>query len=457
MNTWHGISIALVVLGSSCGDEPKPKVQPVHTEVAPAPEPTALPIKDTEDAAPEAQQIDWKTVFPSELVSEVAPPPLDALDLEAVEANRTRLNEILATDLVSDRAWVKNLQRRLSLRPHDAELRFQLGEFYYQKELPNLAELEFLTLLAEDDGFGMAHKLLADIYRQAGNHGRATWHARRAHRDIPADSTVMFLWGWTLRDSGDIEAATAVAEAGLAINPNDARVLVLLAMLRADDERYEEAIELARRGVAIDPDHLRGHSVLGQSLSALGREDEAEVEMQLHRRLLLLNSAKLLHRDPPLSESERAAALAHYHQLVGRMDLAREELARSFELEPDNPAARVIEARMAVHEGDEAHAKDLLESVLVKHSGDPRATRALANLLATAIDESLRDYERAMNMAGSLLGRGGANDFEINYTLGVAEAALGFDMAAKRHLKAALLVETTNPFALEALAALEGK
>lgn len=452
MDTWRGISLALVVLGSGCGSGQAPKEAPQPEAAEQLVEPLAGAAGTVQEPA---DMPSWRSVFISEQIAEVGPPAVDELDESAVEANRARLDEILTKDLASDRAWVKNLQRRLSLRPHDAELRFQLGEFYYQKELPNLAELEFLTLLADDEHFGMAHKLLADIYRQAGNHGRAIWHARRAHRDIPEDSTVMFLWGWTLRDGGDLETATAVAEAGLEINPDDPRVLVLLAMLRADDERYLESIELARRGVTIDPDHLRGHSVLAQSLSALGREEEAAQELELHRRLLLLNSAKLLHRDPPLSESERAAALAHYHQLVGRMDLAREELARSFELAPDNPAARVIEARMAVHEGDEAGAKALLEEVLVKHPGDPRATRALANLLATAKDEGLRDYERAMNMAGSLLGQGGENDFEINYTLGVAEAALGHDLAARRHLKAALRVESTNPFALGALRALD--
>jgi tetratricopeptide (TPR) repeat protein len=452
MNTWRGISLALVVLGSCGGGESPPDPKP---SVA-VPAPTAVPtgVREGEVTVP-AAKLDWHSIFPSEMVAEEGPPPLDHLDAAALEANRERLDEILKTDLQSDRAWVKTLQRRLSLRPDDVELRFKLAEFYYQKELPNLAELGFLTLLAKDDHFGMAHKLLADIYRQAGNHGRAIWHARRAHRDIPADSTVMFLWGWTLRDAGDIEAAVPIAEAGLEINPDDARVLVLLAMLRADDEDYEAAVELARKGIAIDPDHLRGHSVLGQSLAALGRDDEAAKEMQLHRRLLLLNSAKLLHIDPPLSEPERAAALAHYHQLVGRMDLAREELAYSFELEPDNPAARVIESRIAVQEGDELHAKELLEAVLVKHPGEARATRALANLLATATDESMRDYERAMNMAGGLLGRGGANDFEINYTLGLAEAALGYERAARRHLKVALSIETTNHFVLEALAALE--
>jgi len=386
-------------------------------------------------------------------VPELPPPPVASL-AERAASDRGRLKEILDHDMRADRTRIRNLQRRLSLSPGDVALRFELGEFYYQKELPNLAEVELLTLLEVDEHMGMAHKLLSDIYRQAGEQGRAAWHARRAHRDVPEDSTVMFLWGWTVRDGGDIATATAIAEAGLAINPDDARVLVLLAMLRADEGQYEETVEFAQRGLAIDPDHLRGHAVLGQALSALGREEEGEREMQIHRRLLLLNSAKLLHRYPLLSESERAAALAHYHQLVGRMDLAREELARSFGLEPDNPAAHVIAARIAVSEGDEVGAKATLEAVLARLPDEPRATRALANLLAISKDPALRDPERAIQLAGSLLARGGAGDFEVLFTLGVSEAELGYDLAARRDLKAALEIEPTNPFALAALAEL---
>ena len=60
-----------------------------------------------------------------------------------------------------------------------------------------------------------------------------------------------------------------------------------------------------------------------------------------------------------------------------------------------------------------------------------------------------------MGMAGSLLTRGGGSDFEVLFTLGVAEAALGHELGAKRHLRAALAIESTNPFVLAALAELE--
>ena len=450
-----------LVLLAACGGAVEPgeesgSGQPTAAEagIYPDLEQASSPDGVAVQAGPEADADSWSTLFRSEWIEEVPPPPVADLSERSAD-DRARLDQILADDLPEQRAWVKTLRSRISLAPDDVGLRLELGDFYYQHELPNLAEIQFLTLLELDDHQGVAHKLLADTYRQAGDQGRATWHARRAHRELPTDATVMFLWGWTLRDGGDIEVATAVAERGLELNPSDDRVLVLLAMLRADDGRYEDAVELARKGIEANPDHLRGHSVLGQALIALGHEAEGEQQMVLHRRLLLLNSAKLLHRDPPLPDWERAAALAHYHHLVGRLDLAREELVRSDELLPNNPAARVIAARIAVTEGDEDQAFELLEGILAETPDELRATRALANLLVLAKDDERRDYPRALELASGLLGRGGDGDFEVLFTLGVAEAKLGYEIQARRHLKAALRVEPTNPFALDALSSLD--
>ena len=451
---WPGL-LLLVACGGDPGAPSPTPAEPSAGPSLPAEGGTEGPTANGADegaatpVAPAAAPA-WETRFRSEWIAEVPPPAVADLAGRAA-ADRARLDEILDDDLQADRAWVKTMRGRLSLRPDDVALRLELGEFYYRSELPNLAEVALLTVLELDPAQGVAHKLLADVYRQAGDHGRATWHARRAHRDLPTDPTVMFLWGWTLRDGGDLEAAAAVAERGLELDPEDDRVLVLLAMLRADDGRYEEAVDLARRGVAANPDHLRGHAVLGQALVALGFEEEGEAEMVLHRRLLLLNSAKLLRRDPPMPEWERAAALAHYHHLVGRMDLARDELARSDVLLPGNPAARVIEARMAVTEGDEPRAFALLEGLLAEDAAEPRARRALANLLVLATDPDRRDEERALALAGGLLTQGGGEDFEVLFTVGLAELRLGYLTQADLHLRAALAIEPTNPFALEAM------
>jgi tetratricopeptide (TPR) repeat protein len=446
-------ALPALLLLAACGGAPEPTIAP------PAGGPGAgQGVASSQlPAAPEAPgaEDDWATRFTSEWVTELAPPPVASL-AERARTDEARLDEILREDLPSLRARVTNLRRRLSLRPDDVAVRLELGELYYQNELPNLAEVQLLTVLEADGHQGVAHKLLADVYRQAGDQGRAAWHGRRAHRDLPLDSTVLFLWGWTLRDAGDLEVAMAVAEAGLEIDPADARVLVLLAMLRADDGRYEEAVELARRGIAANPDHLRGHSVLGQALIALGREEEGQAEMVTHRRLLLLNSAKLLDRQPPLEEWHRAAALAHYHHQVGRLDMAREELARSNELLPGNPAAVVVEARIAVSEGDEARAFELLEGALAASPNEPFAAGALGKLLVTATDASRRDYPRALQLAASRLGRGGEQDFEVLFTLGVAEAELGYELQARRHLEAALELQPADPLALAALDKLLG-
>ena len=79
----------------------------------------------------------------------------------------------------------------------------------------------------------------------------------------------------------------------------------------------------------------------------------------------------------------------------------------------------------------------------------------------TTLEEAMdllerRDEQRALDLAGSLLSRGGEGDFEVHYTLGLASSRLGYEAQARLHLRAALDVEPTNPFALAAFAELEG-
>lgn len=404
---------------------------------------------------------DWRSIYQSELIEALGSPEIASLEERSVK-DRERLSAILDSDLKSQRRSVRNMQARLGLRPKDADLRFKLGEFYYRSSLPHLAEIELLTLLSLEQGtvpqdvLGTAHKYLTDIYLQSGAQGRAIYHARRAHRDLPGDAAVMFIWAWTLRDGADIETAVAVAEAGVAIDGKNASVLVMLARLRMDEERHGEAVELGRRAAAVNPDHLRVHLVLGQALSAMDKEYEAEAEMEIHRRLLLLNTAKLLDRRPPLEEYERAAALVAYHLHVGHTEQAHAELARSFQLVPNNGPARVMEARLRVAEGAEAEGKRLLEMLLDEQPDQIMARRALISILADAKDPNLRDARAAIEMGTLLLGNGGERDFDVLFSLGLAEASLGLNLAAKRHFVSALGIEPTNSRAKAELEKLSG-
>lgn len=464
----RGRIFTVLVLLAACGSEEGQEVAPPAAQIAEQSVPNAGPNADAPqvvpatitdapakiDAPAKADSDAWRTAFASSMVPDVPPPTDDSFLARAAE-DRQRLDEILDSDLRAERSRVRTLQRRLSLQPNDATLRFQLAEFYYLNDLPNLAELELLNLLELDPEHFVAHKYLADIYLQSGSQGRAIYHARRAHHGNPDDASVMYLWGWTLRDGGDIERAGEVAKTGLEINPNDANVLSLMALLSMDAGDDLAAEAYARRAVNVDPDHIRAHSLLGLALSNLDREDEAEAELLTHRRLQILNSAKLLHVDPPLGEAERAAALSAYHMHVGNLDYAYSELDRSFALEPGNPSALTMKARLLFLKGDERAAIQLLEDALLDHPGDHRIERALASELATSKDEKLRDYDRAAILASGLLSRGGSKDFEVMYTLGLAEAALGYSFQARQHLRTALKIEPGNPLVEAALAELD--
>jgi len=414
-----------------------------------APVASASTSSDTSPPDPDL----WRTKWTSEIVEEL-PPPDDDTFLTRAALDRQRLTEILEVDLANERFRVRNLQRRLSLVKDDPELRFELASFYFVNDLPNLAELELLNVLELEPEHKIAHQYLADIYLQSGSQGRSIYHARRAHAAEPRDPANLYLWAWTLRDGGDPETSLEVAEAGLALDPKDAELLAVRALLAMDVGDDVAAEGFARRAVESEPDHVRAHSLLGVALSNLGRDEEAAAELKVHRRLQLLRTAGMLGTDPPVPEWSRAASLALYHMHVGNLAEAHAELERSFELNPDNPAALTLLARLDFKAGDEAKAIEGLEAALERHPGDVQIERALASMLIVTADRELRDAERAAQLAGNLLGRGGSGDFEVLYTLGLAEAELGMDVMARMHLRQALLLDSTNADVRAALDAL---
>ena len=79
---------------------------------------------------------------------------------------------------------------------------------------------------------------------------------------------------------GDVAAGEQLYRDAIAIDPGYGLALFNLALLLSDQARYEESAELLGRYVAIAPEDAWGHFHLGVALAALGRLDEAGVEMQ---------------------------------------------------------------------------------------------------------------------------------------------------------------------------------
>jgi tetratricopeptide (TPR) repeat protein len=180
--------------------------------------------------------------------------------------------------------------------------------------------------------------------------------------------------------------AVAEFESAVAANPNNAAALVDLgaALAAAGDndgaiKRFEQAIELA-------PENATAHLNLGQLLVGRGRSAEAVPHLRM--------ASDALARDP---EAQRA--LAEALQAAGQSEEALRYFAMTVRLNPLDEDAVLEGASLLVKLGRYREARSVLEAANRRMPEQGRTSYALAHLLAACPDPTLRDGQRALDLA----------------------------------------------------------
>ena len=133
----------------------------------------------------------------------------------------------------------------------------------------------------------------------------------------------------------EADAAYALCDQALAIDPNNVRALMALGVKflvpvgigvsRDPKGDLERADELESKALAIDPDYVWAHNLKGIILRTQGRTEEAVAE---HERALVL--------DP--SNAEAAAQLGIDYRFLGQFDKSLENLDRAILVSPSDPS-----------------------------------------------------------------------------------------------------------------------
>lgn len=186
----------------------------------------------------------------------------------------------------------------------------------------------------------------------AGHYGEAASEFRMALAADPRSVRVRVNLGSALGQMGDVVGAIEQYEAALGLNPANVTAHFNLGVLRAQQGDFETAAKHFRAATELKNDDGEAHRQLGLALERLDRPEEA---------LESLSSAVLLQ---PLDEN------VHLDKAVLLVRLQR--------------------YKKALETLEEAHR-------LLPQSGG--VTHALARLLAGSPDRSLRDGERALDLA----------------------------------------------------------
>lgn len=129
------------------------------------------------------------------------------------------------------------------------------------------------------------HLNLANVHLLSGDGEAAMGEANQVLEIEPQSSAAYFVKGSAYLRLQRPEDAVKALENSLNIDPGVTAAFFQLGLARMELEQWEEAIAAFQEGIRLDPNrlHSSAHYLLARSLIRVGRQEEAEKELQMHQ------------------------------------------------------------------------------------------------------------------------------------------------------------------------------
>jgi len=252
-----------------------------------------------------------------------------------------------------------------------------------------------------------------------------------ALKDDLAD--VHVLYGYVLDALGRAEEADTSFQRALALAPGHPRAHRFQAMALLRRQQVAEAVRHLQHALAVDPNDDDSYRLMGDALSARGQSGSAErfyrqaIELNPHNAEALNNLARLV-----AARGELREALGYLEQALQHRPTMASALANY----------GVILSRL----GHEAEAARRLRQAVQADPNQALAQAALAMLLATAQDSTVRDPAEAIVHAQAALELSGRRSTQAWVALAAAYAAhKDFERAAQTAQEAERLISPDSP------------
>jgi tetratricopeptide (TPR) repeat protein len=296
---------------------------------------------------------------------------------------------------------VKESRRVLQIDDNDHRANRQLGLAYL--ELGELSQAYHFLLRAqasnpEDGGVRLA---LGSIYSIEGESDQAREQADRVMKKDSTNAAALLLLSGTVRTFDDVDRTIHKLEAAQSVRSDDTRRKLALGVLYLRKRDTATAGKLFRDALSTDPKSVEARAVLA-SFSTQPRGSPA------------VDQRRTAVTPPPAnSSSERLNAIKFFLLLQQRAE-AKTALQSILENDPNDLPARRLLAEVALLDGDANQALKAVAPILAKDSSDVDALvlRGRAHLVASQVDDAIRDFQRASHAAPEIA--------PIHYDLGVA-------------------------------------
>ncbi len=141
---------------------------------------------------------------------------------------------------------MRELESAVDGMPDDVELRIELGNVYYESNMYEQAEAQYLAVTEMDSTHAGAHLNLGTLYT----------------------------------DMGKIDAAVQELEIALSLDPENAMIVTNLGSAYYATHRFSDAIDMYRVALHLDPNNVEAHFNMGVAFADAQIFDEAINEWQ---------------------------------------------------------------------------------------------------------------------------------------------------------------------------------
>lgn len=316
----------------------------------------------------------------------------------------------------------RSFARALQLDPNSVSAKYGAGRTALAKGDNRAAVSHLESALSLNPKATAAHYPLSQAYAALGDIAKSSEHLsqRRDGRIAPRD-TLMVELDSLLQSPQSFET---------------------LGIRRLDEESWEGAAEMFRKGLALAPDQPSLHHRLATALSMMQDEKGALAEFETAVRLspeyfpsqfslgviaqekgqhaqAIERFTAALKARPTYTEARLrlASSLRRTGRLADSLAAYREALASA----PDNPEARMGAVMVLSKLRRDREARQMLETSLTANGGDLVVMHALARLLATSPEASVRDGRRAMDLVQQMMQRGRTLELGETYAMTLAE------------------------------------
>jgi tetratricopeptide (TPR) repeat protein len=236
------------------------------------------------------------------------------------------------------RAYVGEKVQWVRDAPRSPDRQATLGMVYAANALWAEARLAFSNVVQLSPKEPLAHLYVAVATQELGEMSESAALLRSVTERFPDFAPGFYRLGEVSLRLGAVAEAERAFQRLISLAPQEWRGHAGLGEVRLRQERYEEAVTLLEHAIQLDPEAKRAHNLLGLAYRAVGRMEEAKLELSLGMNPTTYPMPDAWSRRVPehMRLLQDQLDMANEYAAAGRAQKAVELLETALQYHPDN-------------------------------------------------------------------------------------------------------------------------